>query len=229
MNTIKTLAFLLFVVHACPLVMFGQPNQEKSENAAGIVWDVNNIKSIGGHKTTVLGSPKVIETDKGKAVEFDGTKDGLIVDALPLAAAEKFTLEIIFRPDANGLKEQRFLHLQEDGSDSRTLIETRLPGDNLWYLDTYIQTEKGKRAMLEPKNTHQLGRWYSAALVYDGREMRHYINSIQEMSGNLVFTPLKEGKTSIGVRMNKVYWFKGAVRQVKFTKKALEPAELLKP
>jgi hypothetical protein len=229
MKKIKTLTFLIFVALIYPAGAFGSANQEKSEKALIIVWDVNNIKSIGGHKTTVLGSPKVIETDKGKAVEFDGVKDGLIVNALPLAAAEKFTLEIIFRPDANGLKEQRFLHLQEDGSDSRTLIETRLPGGNLWYLDTYIQTEKGKRAMLEPKNTHQLSRWYSASLVYDGQEMRHYINGVQEMSGKLEFTPLKEGKTSIGVRMNEVYWFKGAIRQVRFTKKALEQAELLKP
>jgi len=229
MNKLNTLASLLFVASFCLVAAFGSPNRENSEKIVSIVWDVNNLKSIGGQKTAVLGSPKVIETEKGKAVEFDGVKDGLIVNALPLAAAEKFTLEIIFRPDANGLKEQRFLHLQEDGSDSRTLIETRLPGGNLWYLDTYIQTEKGKRAMLEPKNTHQLGRWYSASLVYDGQEMRHYVNGVQEMSGKLEFTPLKEGKTSIGVRMNEVYWFKGAIRQVKFTKKALDPAELLKP
>ena len=68
-----------------------------------IVWDIDNTKSIAGLKTIVSGSPKVIATDKGKAVEFDGVKDGLLVESLPLAGAKKFTLEIIFRPDANGL------------------------------------------------------------------------------------------------------------------------------
>ena len=81
---------------------------------AETVWDVNNVESIGRHETTVLGSPKIIETEKGKAVEFDGVKDGFIVNALPLAGAEKFTLEVVFRPDPNGLGAQRFLHMQEN-------------------------------------------------------------------------------------------------------------------
>jgi hypothetical protein len=194
-----------------------------------IAWNIDNLKSIGGSETVVLGSPKIIDTDKGKAVEFDGKKDGILVDKLPLAGERKFTLEIVFRPDANGLKEQRFLHLQENDSNSRTLIETRLTDDKKWYLDTYIQTEKGKLALINPANTHPVGQWYSAALVYDGQEMRHYINGVQEMSKTLEFRPLKEGKTSIGVRMNRVYWFKGAISKVRFTKDVLKPEELLKP
>jgi len=229
MNQIKILASLLLVIFIFPAGTFGLPGQEKSEKILSVVWDVNNIKSIGGHKTTVLGSPKVIETDKGKAVEFDGVKDGLVVDALPLAGAEKFTLEVIFRPDANGPKEQRFVHLQENNSDNRMLIETRLTDKNLWYLDTYLQSTKGRQTLVEPVNIHTLGQWYSAALVYDGQEMRHYVNGVKELSEKPAFSPLADGKTSLGVRLNRVYWFKGAVRQVRFTKKALEPAELLKP
>ncbi len=178
---------------------------------AGSVWDVDNLASIGGHETVVLGRPKVIETGGGPAVEFDGARDGLVVNALPLAEAEKFTLEIVFRPDADGLKEQRFLHLQEDGSESRILIETRLTGDNRWYLDTYIHTAKGSKALFQPANTHPVGRWYNAALVYDGRRMRHYVNGIKEMAAELNFEPLGSGKVSIGVRMNRVYWFKGGL------------------
>lgn len=195
----------------------------------GIVWDIDNLESIGGHKTTILGSPEVIETSNGKVVEFDGAKDGLIVENIPLAGARKFTIEIIFRPDANGLKEQRFLHLQENHTEYRLLIETRLTDDHQWYLDTYINSAKGSQTLVEPANTHRLGQWYNATLVYDGREMRHYVNGVKEMSEKLAFGPLGEGKISIGVRINQVFWFKGAIRKVRFTRQPLEPEEFLKP
>lgn len=193
----------------------------------GIVWDIDNLKSIGGHETTVLGSPKIIETETGKAVEFDGVKDGLVVEALPLAGAERFTLEIIFRPDAKGPKAQRFLHLQENNREYRILIETRLTDDNQWYLDTYIKSAKGDQTLAEAANTHPVGQWYNATLVYDGQEMRHYINGVKETSEKLALAPLSEGKTSIGVRINQVYWFKGAVRKLRFTRRVLALEEFL--
>ena len=194
-----------------------------------IVWEIDNLNSISGHKTIVLGSPKVIETDNGKAVEFDGVKDGLLVEELPLAGAEKFTLEIVFRPDAKGPKEQRFLHLQEDGCEYRILIETRLTDNGLWYLDTYIKNAKGDKTLVKSANTHPVGQWYNATLVYDGREMRHYVNAVKEMSAELAFAPLNEGKISIGVRINQVHWFKGAIREIRFTRGILRPEEFLQP
>jgi hypothetical protein len=60
--------------------------------------------------------------------------------------------------------------------------------------------------------------------------MRHYINGVKELSAPIaVFTPPKAGRTSMGVRINKVYWFKGAIRQARFTRGALAPVEFLKP
>lgn len=202
---------------------------ERANSTTSAVWDVDNLTSVGGRKTTVLGAPAVIETDRGEVMEFDGEKDGLIVEALPLAGAQKFTLEIIFRPDANGLRAQRFLHLQENGTEDRMLIETRLTDDNQWYLDTYIETAQGSLALFNPQNTHPVAKWYNAVLVYDGRQMRHYVNGRKEMSGKLAFAPLREGKTSIGVRMNQVFWFKGAIRKVRFTPQVLPPREFLQP
>ena len=64
----------------------------------------------------MLGNPRVVETPVGKAVEFDGVDDALLVDVHPLAGAETFTWEAIFRPDG-GRAEQRWFHLQEDGTD----------------------------------------------------------------------------------------------------------------
>ena len=40
--------------------------------------------------------------------------------------------------------------------------------------------------------------------------------------------PQGAGRASIGVRMNKLFYFKGAVRMARFTRRALTPAEFLK-
>jgi hypothetical protein len=59
--------------------------------------------------------------------------------------------------------------------------------------------------------------------------MGHYVNGIEGMSGNLAFAPLGPGKTSIGVRMNRVFWFKGAILKIRFTPRVLRPEQFLKP
>src|SRR5262249_15739867 len=57
-----------------------------------VIWNLDNLELIGGHKVTVVGKPRVIETDRGKAIEFDGKGDGLIVSANPLAGLKEFTV-----------------------------------------------------------------------------------------------------------------------------------------
>ncbi len=192
-----------------------------------MTWHVDNLASIGGHAPRVEGAPKVVETDRGKAVQFDGVRDGLEIPDLPLAGAREFTIEIVFRPDADGPAEQRFLHLQEHASESRFLIETRVRPGSVWYLDTYIQTELGNCTLVDPQKTHPAGAWTAAALSYDGRTMRHYVNGREELARELAFRPLGPGRTSIGMRLNRVHWFKGAIRSVRFTPRALAPEELL--
>jgi hypothetical protein len=227
----KSAAYILFFSFAfLPAGCGGGRDIGKGVNPMGqITWDINNTKSIAGLKTTVSGSPKVIEADKGKAVEFDGVKDGLAVESLPLAGAKKFTLEIIFRPGINGLAAQRFLHLQENNSESRILIETRLPDGKNWYLDTYINSPAGDHTLVEPANIHPVGQWYNATLVYDGETMHHYVNGVEEMSAKLAFSPLGEGKTSIGVRINQVHWFKGTIKRIRFTPEVLTADNFMKP
>ena len=73
------------------------------------VWTFDRLDRIGGHQTTVLGSPRVVETPIGKAVEFNGVDSALVVDVHPLAGAATFSWEAIFRPDG-GEPAQRWLH-----------------------------------------------------------------------------------------------------------------------
>ncbi len=191
-------------------------------------WELNAADNLGGHPTQVLGVPRLIELPQGKALEFDGQDDGIIIDVNPLAAMERFTLEVIFRPDAGGQKEQRFVHLQEAGGENRILIETRLTSDNHWFLDTFIRSGETNQTLYAEKFLHPVDQWFQAALVFDGREMRHYVNGIQEMSAPIKYQPMKPGQISLGVRLNRVFWFKGAIRTVRFTHEALAPADFLK-
>ena len=49
---------------------------------------------------------------------------------------------------------------------------------------------------------------------------------IAVLKGNLA--PQGAGRTSVGVRINKLFYFKGAVRVARFTRRALPPSEFLK-
>lgn len=201
--------------------------KEKTSMMKQTTWELAD--NLGGHATRVLGTPRLVDTPEGRAMEFDGQQDGIIVDRNPLAGMERFTLEVIFRPDAGGLKEQRFVHLQEAGGENRILIETRLTGDNRWFLDTFIRSGEANQTLYAEKFLHLVGEWYQAALVFDGREMRHYVNGVQELSALIQYQPMKPGQISLGVRLNRVFWFKGAIRTVRFTQDALAPADFLKP
>ena len=109
--------------------------------AADQVWRLESLERIGGHAVTVLGSPKITTLPDGaKGMVFDGEKDGLLLPSIPFAGASEYTVEILFNPAADGLREQRFLHAQ-DTRDSRALIETRLDGKGSWWLDTFITTD----------------------------------------------------------------------------------------
>jgi Concanavalin A-like lectin/glucanases superfamily len=222
--------FGAFLLLSWSLLTWTKPAQNEywdANSVKPILWSLDNLDYVGGDAITVLGTPKVVETPRGKAVEFDGVEDGLLVSSHPLEGQRQFTIEVIFRPDPDGLKEQRFLHLQEGDSENRILLETRLTTDGKWFLDTYIRSNQTDQTLYAEHFPHPLGQWHVAALVFDGKEMRHYVNGQIELAKDIVFSPPHRGRTSIGVRLNKVHWFKGAIRKIRFTARALSPEEFL--
>ncbi|MGH9675433.1 MAG: c-type cytochrome [Bryobacteraceae bacterium] len=194
---------------------------------AAQMWNFDRLENIGGHPTTVAGSPKVVDTPIGTAVEFDGVDDALFVEHHPLAGAAAFTYEAVFRPDG-GQTEQRWLHLSEQDSENRMLFEIRVAGGD-WFLDSYVQSGAASATLMNRKHLHPLGAWYHVATVYDGKEIRNYVNGVREGVAKLEFSPHRAGRTSIGVRLNKVYYFKGAVHMARFTPRALAPEEFARP
>ena len=192
-----------------------------------LLWQLDNLQRIGGHELTVAGAPRLIDTANGKAIEFDGVDDGIFIDLHPLAGLSEFTVEVIFSPYAGGAAEQRFFHMQEEASDQRVMFETRLVDDGRWFLDTFINSNGQKIPLYAIDRQHALGSWYHAAIVVDGNSFSHFVNGELELREPIQYVAQGPGKTSLGVRLNGVNWFKGAIRTVRFTHRALAPDEFL--
>jgi hypothetical protein len=193
-----------------------------------VVWKLDKVASVNGHEPEVLGAPQVTEeTVSGRALRFDGESDGLVFPVNPLANWTTFTIEVLFMPEVNGASAQRFMHIEDD-SGSRILMETRLRAGKSWALDTYLHSANGKDdcPLLDTTKLHPVGRWAWVALVYDGKMMTHYVNGVREMKGEVVFKPMTRGRISLGVRLNRVFWFKGCIEEVRFRPTALAPESL---
>ena len=200
-------------------------NAQSKDSLKVITWHINNVTSINGHATEKIGYPKVISDNKNKSVLFNGLNDGLIVDSNPLSGAKEFTIEVIFKPDSSSSqanKEQRFVHVQES-KDKRILIELRLANNNSWFLDTFIKSDTSSRTLYSQKIIHPVNGWYHVALVYKDGSMKDYVNCEEELSGNVNYVPMTGGKISIGVRQDFRSWFKGEIKTIRFTNRALKP------
>lgn len=220
--TVISITLALMIV----VSIYGTKSEEHKVAKGSLTWKIDSLSKIGGNPVTVIGDPQVINSPRGKAVLFDGTDDGLLVNANPIAGARAFTVEAIFRPDPNGKEEQRWFHIQEETGDNRVLLEIRLTGEQ-WFLDTFIKSGENNRTLYAEDFKHPLGEWYHVALVFDGSTMRHYVDGKEELSGPLTIQPFGNGRASIGVRMNRVHWFKGAIREARFTPHALAPKDFM--
>ena len=203
------------------------------------LWRFDRIDRIAGLATRVEGQPLVIRTAAGPAIAFDGVDDALFVAAHPLARARTFTFEAIFRPDG-GAFEQRWFHLAEadpaaaagtyppvQPSGPRFLFEIRVvPGG--WYLDAFTAGPGYSKALMAPEKLHPLGRWHHVAQTFDGTTYRSYVDGQLQAEAPLAFVPQGPGYASIGTRINRRNYFKGAVYAARFTHQALTPGDFMK-
>ena len=218
-------ALMMSGVIFCALMFAAAAGAQNAGTRPPEVWTFDRLDRIGGHATEVLGNPRVVDTSIGRVVEFDGIDDALFVDVHPLAGAETFTWEAIFRPDG-GNREQRWFHLQETGSQNRMLFEIRVVGDR-WFLDSFNFSTTGTATLMNKERLHPVGAWYHVAAVYDGKVFSNYINGVRQGAAEVQLSPQGPGRSSIGVRINLVDYFKGAIHSARFTRRALSPAEFL--
>jgi len=204
------------------------------------VWKFDNLSQIGGLTPKVEGDPKLVDSPVGKAVQFNGKDTGLFFPGRPLVGAKTFTIEAIFRPEGGDFQ-QRWMHIAQTdpktGLDAnpggtsdpnpRFMFEVRVVGDQ-WYLDAFVNSPAGSKALIDPKKLHPINQWYAVEQTYDGKTYRSYVNGVLENEGDVTFTPHGPGHVMVGVRMNHVNYFKGSVAEARFTAHALKPGEFLK-
>jgi hypothetical protein len=191
-----------------------------------VVWRLETAKTIGTLEPLVLGAPQPVdEPPAGRALHFNGSSDGLVLPAIPLTGWAQFTIEVLFKPESGGLPEQRFMHI-EDAKASRVMMETRLTENHHWYLDTFLLSGPSSLALIDKTKLHPADCWSWVALRYDGKIMTSFVDGVKELEGPVAFAPMVDGKMSLGVRQNRLYWFKGAIREVRFTPVALAEGKL---
>ncbi len=204
------------------------------EAAREVTWRFEGTASLGGYATKVLGHPQVIETPMGKAIAFNGVDDALFVNVHPLAGAETWTWEMIFKPDAEGKAEQRVFHLQsidpatgEDVPEERMLFEIRIR-DGEWCLDSFATSGGQRLPLLNCEKRYPFGKWYRVTTVYDGKMLKNYVGDELQGEGEVKLIPQRPGRASVGVRINLRDYYKGAIFETRFTRSALGVEDFLK-
>lgn len=225
-RAVKLLRWLLIGATVVSLQLLAQ-NPSRNSTKEIVEWEMGIFLENEGGGLTRTGEPRILETPLGKAVYFDGVDDGLFLDVQPLVGLRRFTVEVVFRPDPDGLPEQRFLHIGEMRG-SRLMLETRLTKENKWYLDAHVRSGDNAKTLIDSTKLHSTGVWQSVAFVFNDGAMDAYVDGTLELSGTVDFAPFSTGQTSIGVRQNKVSWFKGAILKIRITPRNLNPSEFLK-
>ena len=199
-----------------------------------VVWSADGIPALLDY----FGEPQLFWTPAGQAVHFDGDGDGVFLEGVPVAGMEEFTLEIVFRQDGDAAFEQRFLHIGT--MDRRILFETRANPDGTWYFDAFVNLgtpeatpenpapARQSAVLIDEKLTHPAGRWYTLTLTASRDGLVSYVDGVEQCRSALPWRPVvNEGFTSVGVRQNKVCWFKGDILKLRVTPKVLDPADFL--
>ncbi|HEV2135344.1 MAG TPA: LamG-like jellyroll fold domain-containing protein [Terracidiphilus sp.] len=230
----RSVVFLLVCAISPPFALnaAGKHGPESRAVPHAVTWRFDRTDLIGGQRPEVLGHPRIIQTPAGKAVEFNGINDALIIPQHPLAGASTYTWEVIFRPDG-GAFAQRFFHLQEQDpathqdTGNRMLFEIRVINGQ-WCLDSFASSGENHRTLINCKLLHPLGKWYAVTAVYDGKELRNYVDRQLQGEGSLDLKPQLPGRSSVGMRINHIYFFKGAVLMARMTPRTLPSGEFLK-
>lgn len=218
-------------VLAAPVGLAACASVPVAPTANQTVWTFDRLSAIGGETTHVEGAPQVIASPFGPAVQFDGVDDALFIDRHPLSGASTFTFEAVFRPDG-GPFEQRWFHLQSDeapgGPGTRIMFEIRVVQDG-WYLDAFVKGEGYNKPLIDETKLHPLGQWAHVAQTFDGTTYRSFVNGVVQSEAEIAFKPQGPGRASVGTRINRVNYFNGAVREARFTPRALTPGQFTSP
>lgn len=203
--------------------MLRENNSEKEDHRTD--WKLSDLIGKTTEGLQIRGNPGIVKYKSNEAVSFNGSSDAIFLESMPLTGLEQFTIEVILRPAGGGNFEQRFLHCGEVQGD-RVLLELRSTLTE-WYLDAFIKVGDKQVVLIDPGLLHPLDQWVHVAYVVDHGQLETFVNRKKELAGKIEMTPLRVGKTSIGVRQNEVSWFKGAIYKIRISPRALKPDDFM--
>ncbi len=225
MNRLSQSYLILTIIFAITPPTYSQAQSNSMVNGSELSWNMAGLLKADFSLVTIWGSPETIKSPFGRAVFFDGVDDAIFLYPLPLYNLSSYTVEAIFKPSSKSNFEQRFVHIGE-GSDNRMLFEIRATETD-WYFDAYLKSGKDDIALIDPNILHPIDQWYHVALVVNKGQLTTYVNHDKELQGKIEMVPIVSGQTSIGVRQNKVSWFKGAIYKVRISPHVLSPEDFL--
>jgi hypothetical protein len=79
-----------------------------AQTPSQLTWRLDNLERAGADPFQIIGAPSIVDTDLGRAVQFNGMSDGLVIGRNPIAGLRQFTIEVLLSPDTDGPEEQRF-------------------------------------------------------------------------------------------------------------------------
>jgi hypothetical protein len=190
------------------------------------VWTFTERDRIGNNVVTLSGEPSIVGEAGDQSMCFKGEPDAALLDVNPIAGWGTFTIEVLIKPRTAGSAEQRFLHI-EDARAARVLLELRIVSPQEWALDTFLfDSQQSRLTLLDRTRVHSTDQWHWVALTYDGTTMKHYVDGVRELEGPVGFRAMEQGRMSLGVRLNKVSWYQGCIREARFSPRALAPPQL---
>ncbi len=222
---LKQIISLLFIISIH--VIHFQALAQNSTTYLITLWNANKLIKSSDSLIAYTGNPCMNLSRGIYSIAFNGINDGVFIDSLPLRNLSRYTVEVVFYPEKDGLFEQRFFHC---GSirGNRIMLETRSTQTD-WYFDAFIKCNEKGLALADSELLHPLDQWYHVAFVIDNGKLFSYVNRKIELQDEIDFYPISDGITSIGVRQNKVSWFKGKIHSITITPKALTPKEFTIP
>lgn len=218
--------FFIFLLIGIPIQEHAVLDNPSAPKQKITEWIVNDFMKSKAEGIRITGNPQVIDCKYGKALQFNGSTDGVFLDQMPLEGLKQFTIEAIIRPESGGNFEQRFFHCGEV-KGNRVLFELRSTKTD-WYFDAFIKSGNQQKALIESTLIHPLDQWYHLAFVVANGKQETYINGVKELESQINIVPLHGGKTSVGVRLSEQSWFKGAIYKIRISAEVLKPSRFMK-
>jgi hypothetical protein len=198
--------------------------------------DVNlDWSEWSAEKTFVVRDPSQSAATSDRALRFDGGA-GYVEVASTLDSAvlpvKGMTVEAWVRPESLPVY-GGFIGAFEDnnGTQKGWVLGSVLNHISFGLATVGASDGNGLMTYLQDPAIAVTGRWYHAAAVYDGAQMRLYVNGIQAasssvQSGDILYDPASRFTIGAYRDANEFTLFKGTMDEVRLWQKALTPDEI---